>query len=86
MATNRGDASRRRLHRALDHRVRTHLGLQVVAEGVEDELTKLRCDIAQGYHLSRPLAPQEFAIWLAEHDGEAAALAVAAGLPPLTPV
>jgi EAL domain-containing protein (putative c-di-GMP-specific phosphodiesterase class I) len=36
------------------------LGLQSVAEGVEsrvvlDELLKLGCDAAQGYHLSRPV-------------------------------
>src|ERR1700751_1883497 len=36
------------------------LGLTVIAEGVEDELTLkqlelLGCDLAQGYHLSRPL-------------------------------
>lgn len=45
------------------------LGLRVVAEGVEDEptfalLRALGCDIAQGYHLSRPLAPADFAAWL----------------------
>ena len=42
------------------------LGLTVIAEGVEDELTLKRlatlgCDLAQGYHLSRPLAPDAFA-------------------------
>lgn len=45
------------------------LGLRVVAEGVEDQLTldalaELRCDIAQGYHISRPLPAAEFAGWL----------------------
>jgi len=45
------------------------LGLRVVAEGVEDEptfalLRTLGCDIAQGYHLSRPLAAADFAAWL----------------------
>ena len=45
------------------------LGLRVVAEGIEDEATLLAlrglgCDLAQGYHLSRPLAPAAFAEWL----------------------
>ncbi|HZG90490.1 MAG TPA: bifunctional diguanylate cyclase/phosphodiesterase [Pseudonocardia sp.] len=38
-----------------------NLGLSIVAEGVEDErtltaLAALHCDIAQGYHLDRPMA------------------------------
>jgi diguanylate cyclase (GGDEF)-like protein len=41
-----------------------NLGLRVVAEGVEtaeimDALRELRCDIAQGYHISRPLPAGE---------------------------
>jgi EAL domain-containing protein (putative c-di-GMP-specific phosphodiesterase class I) len=45
------------------------LGLRVVAEGVEDvqTLDALRghgCDLAQGYHISRPLPAAEFAAWL----------------------
>jgi diguanylate cyclase (GGDEF)-like protein len=45
------------------------LGLNVVAEGVEDERTLkqlelLGCDLAQGYHLSRPLPADAFAEWL----------------------
>jgi EAL domain-containing protein (putative c-di-GMP-specific phosphodiesterase class I) len=45
------------------------LGLKVVAEGVEDERTLkqlelLGCDLAQGYHLSRPLPAEAFADWL----------------------
>lgn len=41
------------------------LGLKVVAEGVETEaqLTYLHshgCDIMQGYHLSRPMAAEDF--------------------------
>jgi diguanylate cyclase (GGDEF)-like protein len=48
------------------------LGLKVIAEGVEDELTLKRlatlgCDLAQGYHLSRPLAPDAFGDWIADN-------------------
>lgn len=46
------------------------LGFEVVAEGVEDreslELLKaLGCDMAQGYHLGRPLPSAEIERWLA---------------------
>jgi len=45
------------------------LGLEVIGEGVEDEPTLLRlaslgCDLAQGYHISRPLSAEAFADWL----------------------
>jgi EAL domain-containing protein (putative c-di-GMP-specific phosphodiesterase class I) len=45
-----------------------NLGLIVVAEGVEtaeimESLAALRCDTAQGFHLSRPL-PREVEAWL----------------------
>jgi diguanylate cyclase (GGDEF)-like protein len=54
------------------------LGLKVIAEGVEDELTLKRlatlgCDLAQGYHLSRPLAPDAFGDWIADNAPAAAA-------------
>jgi diguanylate cyclase (GGDEF)-like protein len=47
------------------------LGLRIVAEGVEDERTLMRlamlgADLAQGYHLSRPLAPDAFGEWLGQ--------------------
>jgi len=46
------------------------LGLQVVAEGVEDDealagLALLRCDVAQGFGLSRPLPADRLERWLA---------------------
>jgi EAL domain-containing protein (putative c-di-GMP-specific phosphodiesterase class I) len=46
-----------------------NLGLEVVAEGVEDvdvynTLADLGCDYAQGYFLSKPLAPDKMTIWL----------------------
>jgi EAL domain-containing protein (putative c-di-GMP-specific phosphodiesterase class I) len=42
----------------------------VVAEGVESaeimsELEQLRCDTAQGFHLSRPLPAAQLSLWLA---------------------
>jgi EAL domain-containing protein (putative c-di-GMP-specific phosphodiesterase class I) len=45
------------------------LGLETVAEGVEDPLTLdtlalLGCDLAQGYHFSRPLPLADFVDWL----------------------
>jgi diguanylate cyclase (GGDEF)-like protein len=48
-----------------------NLGLTVVAEGVEDQdtldaLAAVGCDIAQGYHLGRPMAPHTFDRWLAQ--------------------
>jgi len=44
------------------------LGLNVVAEGVENHsawlaLSDLRCDIAQGYYLSRPLPAEHLLDW-----------------------
>jgi diguanylate cyclase (GGDEF)-like protein len=47
-----------------------HLGMSVVAEGVEDLatwdlLTTMGCDIIQGYYLSRPVPAQELEKWLA---------------------
>jgi EAL domain-containing protein (putative c-di-GMP-specific phosphodiesterase class I) len=47
-----------------------NLGLVVVAEGVEnnevlERLRALGCDTAQGYCVSRPLAPRQFMSWLA---------------------
>jgi diguanylate cyclase (GGDEF)-like protein len=55
------------------------LGLKIIAEGVEDEptlerLALLGCDHAQGFHLSRPMAPEDFAKWLPRAE---AALALA---------
>jgi diguanylate cyclase (GGDEF)-like protein len=54
-----------------------NLGLRVVAEGVEtgsvwDELARLGCDAAQGFHLSRAVPPDELLQWIAEHKARAA--------------
>lgn len=45
------------------------MGLQVVAEGVENAealelLRSFGCDWAQGYHFSKPLAAEAFEAWL----------------------
>jgi diguanylate cyclase len=45
-----------------------NMGISVVAEGVEDaptldKLGSIGCDQAQGFFLSRPLTPDEFAVW-----------------------
>ncbi|MEO7630365.1 MAG: EAL domain-containing protein [Mycobacteriales bacterium] len=52
------------------------MGLRVVAEGVEtaqtwNRLARWGCDIAQGYHLSRALAADEFFQFATAHDGSA---------------
>jgi diguanylate cyclase (GGDEF)-like protein len=49
-----------------------HMGLSVVAEGIETEavgqrLRALGCDQAQGYLYSRPLPAHEFIGWLRQH-------------------
>ena len=46
------------------------LGMEVVAEGVEDVATaqllgELGCDVAQGFYVARPMAAAEVAPWLA---------------------
>jgi EAL domain-containing protein (putative c-di-GMP-specific phosphodiesterase class I) len=45
------------------------LGLEVTAEGVEDEATheflaQLGCDSAQGYHFARPMPASDVHDWL----------------------
>jgi EAL domain-containing protein (putative c-di-GMP-specific phosphodiesterase class I) len=47
------------------------LGLLVVAEGVEDETTKMRlidagCRVAQGWHFGKAMPADEFARWLGQ--------------------
>ncbi len=50
-----------------------NLGLSVVAEGVENHETLLRlralkCDFAQGYHISRPLSQTSFMKWFENYQ------------------
>jgi diguanylate cyclase (GGDEF)-like protein len=45
------------------------LGLEVVAEGVEDErawerVRSLSCDFAQGYHIGRPMPGADMPVWI----------------------
>jgi diguanylate cyclase (GGDEF)-like protein len=52
-----------------------NLGLIVVAEGVEDQATldalaAVGCDIAQGYHLARPMGADAFNIWRADRKND----------------
>jgi diguanylate cyclase (GGDEF)-like protein len=49
------------------------LGLRIIAEGVEDaqtldRLALLGCDLAQGFHVSRPMAADAFTDWLKESE------------------
>ena len=51
-----------------------NLGMTAVAEGVEDletleRLAGFSCDVAQGYHLSRPLPAEAFDAWRAQWPG-----------------
>jgi diguanylate cyclase (GGDEF)-like protein len=51
------------------------LGLEVIAAGVEDQVTQdrlqvLGCDIVQGYHISDPLPAGEFIQWLRKSPWE----------------
>jgi EAL domain-containing protein (putative c-di-GMP-specific phosphodiesterase class I) len=48
-----------------------NMGLKVVAEGVETEailnqLKAMGCDMAQGYLMSKPLAPADLEHWIRE--------------------
>ena len=50
-----------------------NLGLTVIAEGVENKetmqrLRKLKCDIAQGYHITKPLPQVELLEWLQRYN------------------
>jgi predicted signal transduction protein with EAL and GGDEF domain len=54
-----------------------HLGLQVVAEGVEDrptfdKLSTLGCDAAQGYFMARPMTAPDLGMWLLKSEWQIA--------------
>ena len=49
------------------------LGLTVVAEGVETPeqatlLAELGCNVLQGYHIGKPMAPDNYVKWLESHE------------------
>jgi EAL domain-containing protein (putative c-di-GMP-specific phosphodiesterase class I)/CheY-like chemotaxis protein len=55
------------------------LGFEVVGEGVEDRETwellgALGCDVAQGYHIARPMPPADVLGWLDSWDPASAAV------------
>jgi EAL domain-containing protein (putative c-di-GMP-specific phosphodiesterase class I) len=65
MESSRGDKAIVRAILQLAH----ELGLQVVAEGVEDEQTwfalrAMGCDIGQGFHLCRPMPADTVTEWM----------------------
>jgi EAL domain-containing protein (putative c-di-GMP-specific phosphodiesterase class I) len=67
MVRNKGNAAIVRTVIDLAH----NLGLQVVAEGVEnketyDRLVEMGCDAAQGYYMCRPAPSAELTRWLSE--------------------
>jgi diguanylate cyclase (GGDEF)-like protein len=50
-----------------------HLGLDVLAEGIEDQetwdlLASMGCDLVQGWHLARPMPTGELLPWLAARE------------------
>ena len=68
------DAGDRQIVRAIIELARG-FGLDVTAEGVEDqktatELRALKCDRLQGYYYSRPLSQKEFVAWLETYRQE----------------
>ena len=67
MSTSDADAAIVRTVVDLGH----NLGKQVCAEGVEDEetwfrLREMRCDLAQGYWISRPVSASDLMAWLVD--------------------
>lgn len=61
-----------------------NLGLKVVAEGIEDAATlqrlqQLGCDLAQGYHIARPMPVEDFLRWLERNGRPASPVSDSAG-------
>jgi diguanylate cyclase (GGDEF)-like protein len=74
MARDAGDAVIVRSTIELAH----NMGLDVVAEGVEDEATferlrALGCDMVQGFYLSKPLTAVDVPVWMRSSRAKAAA-------------
>jgi EAL domain-containing protein (putative c-di-GMP-specific phosphodiesterase class I) len=56
-----------------------HLGLEVVAEGAEDQstwdlLTSMGCDLVQGWHLARAMPVADLVPWLRARSAQRPAL------------
>lgn len=71
MDKNSGDASIVKSTIDLAH----NLGLNVVAEGIENEevlgqLSKLGCDEGQGYFIGKPMPEKDFSVWLERWEGQ----------------
>jgi EAL domain-containing protein (putative c-di-GMP-specific phosphodiesterase class I) len=54
------------------------LKLRVIAEGIEtpehlEELTDFGCDVAQGFHLSRPIPPDQIVAWIRTNEATTSA-------------
>ena len=72
-----GDAADSRRHAALVRAITDiagNFGLTTVAEGVEDArcwetLRDLGCDVAQGWHLARPLSSEDLWAWFRHRPG-----------------
>jgi len=52
-----------------------NLGLQVIAEGIEDDETAevleiLGCDYGQGYHIAKPMSKDDFCNWLKNYKSQ----------------
>ncbi len=52
------------------------LGMQVIAEGVEDQLTldlltEMGCELAQGFHIARPIPSAQLFAWIQNWNAEA---------------
>jgi diguanylate cyclase (GGDEF)-like protein len=65
-----------------------NLGLRVVAEGIEtidvrDQLAAMRCDVGQGYYLSRPIPAEEVTPWLLQFTGVRETSSATPTAPPL---
>ena len=66
MTSNRGDAFIVRSTIDLAHNLACRSSPRASrTRQTMDELAELGCNVAQGFHLSRPLPPQDFTTWLA---------------------
>jgi len=62
-----------------------NMGLTVVAEGVENAkvwelLRELNCDLAQGYHMGKPMPATDFVRWSLGWEARQLGTAVARGV------